>query len=149
MKIRKFKFNRKNVFWGENRKIDFLPVKTGNSYPGYKKDLIFKLSGSNYIGLMLKIFDICLLYAKKRQFPVFKRSKSDIFGCRPEMRGRCKNLRSLSFLRILFFSKSYFNTFITRGDRYCCFLDYFRLHDTILNRPMTQFNSLAITSKKN
>ena len=55
-----------------------------------------------------------------------------------------------------FSPKSYFDqTFITRFDRYRCFSDYFRfnghfrLHGTILTRPMTQFNSLTITPKRN
>ena len=55
-----------------------------------------------------------------------------------------------------FSPKSYLDqTFITRFDRYRCFSDYFRfnghfrLHGTILTRPMTQFNSSAITSKRN
>ena len=60
------------------------------------------------------------------------------------------------FLRIRFSLTSYLDqTFIPRFDRYRCFSDYFRfnghfrLHGTILTRPMTQFNSLAINSKRN
>ena len=53
-------------------------------------------------------------------------------------------------LRIRFFLKGFLDrTFITRWDRYRCFSDYFWLHGRILTRPMTQFNSLAITSKTN
>ena len=60
------------------------------------------------------------------------------------------------FLRIRFSLTSYLDqTVIPRFDRYRCFSDYFRfnghfrLHGTILTRPMTQFNSLAINSKRN
>ena len=80
---------------------------------------------------------------------VFKRSKTDIFRFLPEMRGRSKNLRRLSSSTYSVFPKSFLDrTFISRGDCYRCFSDNFRLHDTILSRPMTQFTSLAITSKR-
>ena len=53
-------------------------------------------------------------------------------------------------LRIQFFLKGFLDrTLITRWDRYRRFSDYFWLHGRILTRPMTQFNSLAITSKTN
>ena len=55
---------------------------------GSKKDLIFELSGSNNVGLILKILDICLLLAKNRQFPVLTGNawvglKSDIVSGLP------------------------------------------------------------------
>ena len=104
----------------------------------------FEISGFDYVGLILKIDHY------------FQGSNTDNFWFLPVMRGRSKNLRTLSFLRIRFSLTSYLDqTVIPRFDRYRCFSDYFRfnghfrLHGTILIRPMTQFNSLAITFKRN
>ena len=41
----------RDFFAGQNRKC----------VGGSKKDVIYELSGSNYVGLILKILDICLL----------------------------------------------------------------------------------------
>ena len=51
-------FQRKNVFLGQKaKKIDFMPVKAVIC-SCVKKALIFGQSGSNYVGLILKILGI-------------------------------------------------------------------------------------------
>ena len=72
------------------------------------------------------------------------------------MRGRSKNQRRLSFSTNFVLPKKLFGpNFYQKIWPLSLFSDYFRFngkfrfHGTILTRPMTQFKSLAITSKSN
>ena len=47
-------------FWAKKSKKSFFAGKNRKCVLSQKEDLIFEVSGSNYVGLILKILDICL-----------------------------------------------------------------------------------------
>ena len=81
---------------------------------------------------------------------VFKSSLTDNFLFRPAMRGRSKNLRTLSSSSYSVLLKRLFGpNFYPKMRPLSLFFGLLLVTRDILTRSMTQFNSLTITSRTN
>ena len=138
----------------DRQKIDF-PAFLFSTY--IFSSTVFCVGGAKFHGqfwnqwVWLRWFD-----TENKPLRSFKGQKLIIFGFDWKCVGGEKIWERFRLLRIWFSLKRYLDrTFITRCDRYRCFSDYFRFtghfrfHDTILTRPMTQFNSLPNSFKRN